>query len=463
MRYVYLALIAILLFCSLAFAVLQTKWAKEKIASAFSTFWTEKGVQVKIGHIEGSLPFTWHVDRIALKWGTDESLELHDIKMRFAILPLINKNVVLSYFNVEQAQFSFHSTLLSHDMTLEKIKLKAKEMAGQLSIPYRIVIQRLKINSLICENFSANKAALYFLVADADLGKYMRHFYGNLSLSPRGHPDNILQLSAEANQKLNSASFGIKAHLSSLEPFKPFYAFLSAQKLDLDLLLKGKWTAWSAFFNEEPMASSLWGLCKADIYPNSQSALFNRLWTIDADFAIDTIHSLSVHSCLLQSDMIKAALKGKIVKDLEQSTAHLSFTLPDLSVFDHAFLKGNASGEASYANRCGILDLRAEHLEWKGYLLEPLEAHIQGHLTENGWQGQGNVATTGKNLNLQSAFDLQYEAGSIIPQRLFAGRSRNGPRWRSFPRYATHSLYGSALWAHRSPASFRLFIRQGQP
>ena len=423
MRFIYLGLIAALLFFCLLFAFMQTKWAKKKISQAIAAACAANGIQIKIGRVEGSLPFTWHIDRIALKWDTEDALHLHNIKVRFAIFPLLKKTLVANYFNVEKAYFVFASPSYSQPLALEEIKTQAKKLAETLSMSHRLVIDRLKIDSLLCENLSVKKTGLYFIVANIDLGKNLRHFQCNAMISPRGHPENAVQCDVEGSQKLNYGSVNLKVHLSSLEPFQPFYTFASEQEIHCAFSIAGKWTNWSAFFHDAPLSSPLSGFFKGELHPLSSYPILNRPWEIDAQFAIDSYHSLFIRSCFLHNDVLDVNLSGEIEQDLLQSSGHLSFALPDLSILDPKICKGSANGEASYAQGRWTSDIFAEHAECKGLLLDQLSARIEAACTDQGWEGHAQMKTQGGPLPMRSTVDFLSQGENLS----LYGFSLDGP------------------------------------
>lgn len=392
LRYVYLAIVVALLFASLTFAIMQTKWAKAKVASVFSTLCQQRGIQVRMGRLEGIFPFTWQIENMVMQW-EDNRLELDNIKMRFAILPFINKTVVLSYFNVEKAHLAFSEN---------PPQFQAKELFDRFILPYRIVVQRVKINTLICENKSRHAEGQYLLVADADLGKQMRHLHAHLSLNPKGHLDNALHASLTANAKLNQVAFGIKANLPSLTALSPFYPFSPEESVDLDLSLKGKWTSWHAWLNEKPLPSPILGTCSGQVHIK---ALPLHSWKIEAAFGIDSYDSLEVYSSTLRNEVVHISMDGKIEKELENSAAHLQFSLPSLRLLDPN-LKGAVLGEATYANSCAQLDLHTQDLTYKGYAIEPLAVHAVVHRKDDEWSGRTDVCSE----KSTCGFDFQYKS-----------------------------------------------------
>lgn len=445
LRYLYLSFIAVLLLFSLVFALLQTKWAKLKIAENIAALSTSSNVTISIGKVKGSLPFTWHIDHILFTWGEEESLELYDVKIRFAIFPLINKNCIATYFNIEHAHLS-HSFESTDVITLDAIKQRAKLLINALSIPYRIAIDRLKINAFTCENATNKKTSRFFLIAQLDLGKQWRHLYTHVTLSPRGHPDNVLQVDIEANKKLDYASFSLKTQLSSLEPFQPFFSSIPLECMNLDCSLNGPWMGWNAFFHDTPFPSSLLGLCHAELHPISDVMLFNRLFSFDAKFTLNTFHSLNFQSCELKSDAIACSFNGVIEQDLKKSVGQLSMTLPSLSLFTNDLLTGSLAANATYADGQLISDIFTDRLQCKGVHLEPLNAHITAHIEDHMCKGRADLCTQGGPLPIQGTWDFTCNGSRLSLNHIsIAGPSMQlagnvDIDWRRF--LYTGALYG---------------------
>src|ERR1700722_390026 len=101
--------------------------------------------------------------------------------------------------------------------------------------------------------------------------------------------------------------------------------------MKLALSVKGLWTNWDAFFHNRSMPSTLMGSCRMQMHPVSISAFMNRNWVLDSEFSIHNFHSLSLNTCSAQSNLIQIKAQGEIDEDFPKSSAHLSFTIPNLA------------------------------------------------------------------------------------------------------------------------------------
>lgn len=437
LRLFYFAVIGVLLLFCLLFALMQTKWAKETVAAYIAKAYQQNGIHVKIEHLKGSLPFTWHIDRLFLEWGVAESLELCNVKVRIAILPLLNKTVSINYFNVEQGHLAFSRASYSHPFNFKQFKLKVEKKIEALCLPFRFILHRLKIDSLSCENLSEKKTAVYFVVAEGDLHKQMRQFQAKLTLIPRGYPDNVLLLQTMGSQKRNEISFDMKAHLNCMQSFSIFYPIPFENAIELSFSLQGPWSQWNALWNEEALSSPLLGHCQLELQPlNTDSSSdfgINRPWSVDAQFSVPTYHSLFFNPFILKSDLINAVVQGEMDKDLEKSSGRLSFTLPELSLFDEGMaklhprffrwmrffaipsdskiLKGSVEGEATYTRGHLIAEIEGRHVHTYTLPLEDLSGHIEADYFENSWGGNAHFETQAGPFPLTSAFDLVWQPG----------------------------------------------------
>jgi len=78
-------------------AIAQTKWIKKKLEIALKEAARNNGFELAIGDLEGSLPLQWKLREISLTKKDEWQVDIQEIKVRVAFLPLIRKQLSVSY------------------------------------------------------------------------------------------------------------------------------------------------------------------------------------------------------------------------------------------------------------------------------------------------------------------------------------------------------------------------------
>lgn len=95
LRYSAYVLGSFLLIAAVLFLLLQTGFAKSKIASRLSDALSGPDRRVSIGELEGMVPFQWHFDRITIGDMKGTWLIFNDLRLRWAPLALLRGKIYL--------------------------------------------------------------------------------------------------------------------------------------------------------------------------------------------------------------------------------------------------------------------------------------------------------------------------------------------------------------------------------
>ena len=328
---------------------------------------------MSIDHLDGRIPFNWNIERLELNWSTGEKLELKEVHIRLAILPLLKRTLSFSYFNVSEAHYSFSHP--PRDLTLDELKGKIKELGEGLSIPLRIAVQRLKIDTCLYENTFSQATTQFSLLAEGRMNKYMRQFQGSLWMRSLDTPGNYFEWNFEGHQDLNLGSTEMKASLAG-----------DGGSFDFSTSLLGPWKSWHALLNNQEFSVPIQGKGRAHLHPVT-IPLLNRLWTIDSHFSIENSHALSLQDVKMHSDLIELTAQGNLHAQLAESQGTIFFSLPDIAHFN-PLTRGKLFGHVSYGDRKALLNFISEDLDVYGMPIKQLNALFAGSLHENTWEGK---------------------------------------------------------------------------
>ncbi|MFS8563011.1 MAG: hypothetical protein LVR00_01215 [Rhabdochlamydiaceae bacterium] len=121
-----------------------------------------QGYFLKIGSIEGELPFKWTLRDISLKFDETNALHIDTMRVRFSILHLLKKQIAISYFHVDNAELFF----------------RKKEEGGGAALvcPWTFSIKSAKIAHLLLHNTETDAQMICALQGSAFLKRKGRLF-----------------------------------------------------------------------------------------------------------------------------------------------------------------------------------------------------------------------------------------------------------------------------------------------
>lgn len=362
-RTLYFFFIALILLLCLLFALLQTRWAKESLANHFKTFAAQKGIEIDVGKVEGLFPFSLQIDRLSFTLQQTQ-VACEQIRVRLSPFSLLKGKLALSYVDVKEAHVSL-----------------ARGTAPALFVPQGLVVDRLKVHRLVCESES------YTLEVKADLEKPLNRFLFDARLSLYEAPHEALQIGAVGSRTRGSVSVQVKAHLSTLALLAPFYPLPHVEEVQGTCTLHGSWASFDAFIHKRHMHSPLTLTCQGELRPTEISPLFNRLWHVDLDSAIDAVHTYSVNRLQLRSDLLTMQGQGVIDEAIEKSRFDARLVFPDLKQLSDR-VHGTLEAQLQLAHAHINLALQSQSIALGAFAPQKIDARIEAHPSAQGWEGE---------------------------------------------------------------------------
>lgn len=391
-KFFYLFFISLILLSSLLFALLQTRWLKEKIIAQLKIACGEKGIDIEINSIEGVFPFSLQIDRFSCNFSQDLLLEGKELKLRLSPLSLLKKALLLSYVDIKEVKLLF--------------SLSSTQTEPPGALPWRLLIRRLKIHELSCENRTTQKSATYTLQMQLDLAKEWSRLFLDMHLSPYETPHEVISLHLFGSKKRKNAALQLKTELSSLAPLAPFVSLPFIKEMHAESTLKGSWASFDAFLHKKRMLSPLSLRSHGTFLLSDLAPALNQVWHIDLDGDLNAYDTYSLHQLNLQSDLITLKAAGEINQQLAKSSFDAQLALLDLSALNDK-LSGSAQATFHLAQARASLNMHSNAIELAHVEAKNIALHIEAAPALQGWEGKFALESQGKvPLDLSYAFHL---------------------------------------------------------
>ena len=175
-RHLGVALISLLMLVVSAFALLQTKWSKEKIRLFLIEKLEEEGISLSIENIEGTLPFQWKLKKINLQKNGEAPLYCETIKARLALGPLFSKEIIFSHFKMDKGSYKGVPFTLTAKVALSlnenrpfvlslfELSNHALEVSGEAYFGRELQLQSAKAH-FSCDSLASFKSLFPFDIA----------------------------------------------------------------------------------------------------------------------------------------------------------------------------------------------------------------------------------------------------------------------------------------------------------
>lgn len=379
LRWMIFTLLFILITTCIFFAVLQSKWAKIKIREYLISTLEQTGIHVHLSHLDGRLPFSWIIDEASIQWGDSEELNLHQVTLRLAVMPLFQGKIAINYVQIETADFLFSSPKKSLEIaSLKEIKKQLRESLENIQLPGSLSLNRFAINQLHLINQQTQERFLLGINGQAKVRQDKKEFEGELQLfSPDSH-QTYLEATVMGSEIHNRVETSFHIHVDPLPSFIPFQGELVSS-----VTLSGPWVTWKAVlydipFSEAPLLANAAGSCHHATVPSFPS--LNNDWKFNTSFVIDSPEHIDLKKLILQSRQMQIHAKGSLVPQIDQSDLVMAFSLSDLSPYSSVPLAGSLEGKALYKAGHFKLSFKTADMEMGGFKANTVLGRIQGEL-----------------------------------------------------------------------------------
>jgi autotransporter translocation and assembly factor TamB len=456
LRFLLLALIALLLLFCILFAVLQSKWSKEQIKKRIISYLQQFGITATIDHLNGQLPFSWMVKEADLHFPSNDTLQINNVKLRIAILPLLKGKVAINYLKAEHAAF-FYLPSEEEPLSIPKNKAWFQSQIAELNLPCQIDVHYFKFSHLDIVNCKTNSKFSFGMSGKAMIRSDIKEFLLDLSLYSPDHKRTYLEAYLEGSELADFIGTSFKVKLDAIP------AFLTDRmegQIAAEFSLEGPWTTWKEVLydlprTEEALQGELKGML-SNVHVKNAAAL-NRDWKFKSEFSILSGQEAYVQKFLLLSNLIHVKGKGTLLSELDKSKAVLAFSFPDLSLIPTPsllLLKGSAQGKAFYQEGTYKASFQTENLEIDSFAVNTLHGLIKGSEEGREWEGEVKLSSSDADLPLESSFSFEF-----VPEKLISMMHLN----LKISEAAVHGDFSYDLNSHFYSSSLFADIKQLDP
>lgn len=164
-------LVSIFLLTSIFFASLQTESIRTAIKESVISYAKEKDIDLSIGSIEGSLPFSWTIHSVEIKAKEGTKLSIERALVRFDFFALFRRAISINSLSLESGK-------------LELVKTSSAELSEQTlpslyTLPWNIRIKNIRAKNFEIQRQDAKEATSLDLSASLVIKNKERFFSFN--------------------------------------------------------------------------------------------------------------------------------------------------------------------------------------------------------------------------------------------------------------------------------------------
>src|ERR1700722_15491304 len=205
---------AAFLLLSVFFASLQTQSVRQKIQEMTISYAKENGLDLSMQSIEGTLPFSWTIHDIALKWGVEDSLKIKKARIRFDFFAFFRRALSIDVLALDDIQLAY--TENPDELTLEEI---GNMFSNCASLPWNIRIKTLKAPDLKLENLTTQKRAAFSARASLLIKNKGKTFSFMLKAHERLSSENSIGFSVQGVRGQVASSLNL--NITHMQAFRP--------------------------------------------------------------------------------------------------------------------------------------------------------------------------------------------------------------------------------------------------
>ncbi len=373
MKLFYKIITAFLLLVMGLIVVVQTRFVKDKLCLIVQEMALQRGIELKIGKLQGILPFKVTLSGVHLKIDNTAFFDAELVRVRISIMGLLRKQVVISYFSADQSTFGFYPKDRTSEFTL-----------------FPLTIRTFKLKNLKLLNLKTQGEEIYNVTGN---GRFKKGFLeiqakiqseaGNLAFQMRG------------NQKRNWISTGLKMDITSEKFFAPFFTLPAPTAFRLKTDLSGPWETWS---ESSPMRGEL--KIKVEKLGLPELHGLDENLFIKTQFALYSNAAFDIHSLFLKSDLLCIKADAKFDSKFLPTAVNGTFLLPHLSRIT-PFLGGIAKGEIHYDGNTCHITASSDHLDLQKVAFQNVAFDLEAELQEF-WKGSFELSGSHPDLGFQS-------------------------------------------------------------
>ena len=339
LRWALFSFLGFILFLTLLWAGVQTRWAKDRLATWVTQATAETGAyRLSLHGLDGILPFFIRVDRVTVSDARGPWLEAHDTDVVLKPWPLFRGILDIERFHTEKVAISRRPAPPQEEI---EPKDEPDQSGRVLSLP-RILIRDIRIQRIELNQAVTGTPLTYRLETRAETLQQRIQVRG--VLEDLRHTDDAFHLKAVYDLGAQYLSARLKYHESPRGLVAGLAGVKDARGFDLDVQAEGPLSGITGQLNAD-----MGGYGRADLEyrlsldPDTRMALTGRIeaepgWVpenvsaalggltadITCSAALSAEQILQVHTFTLKSPAAAVSMKG--TADLTQHTIHMQAT-----------------------------------------------------------------------------------------------------------------------------------------
>lgn len=415
-----LLFLLIFLVCFL-FALIQTKWVQEILQKKITYLLDERGIQIRLKGLKGTLPFSWQVDQATLFTNSYESWDLQAIKLRFAITPLIKGQIVIDYFHIEQVTCILMEGISppTASLSLDETRIHVRKALDTLSFPMPIRIKHAHVSDFFCPSLYP----LHLVIQAKGMLKNTQRFFFDTSVLSKLNDKEIFHFTFAGNKKRNQINAYIKIQSPVFE-----------QELLSEISLKGLWSSWASILDDTlPNTLPIQGFLKAHLLaqtplPEKCFQLFQWDWKCACSFSIPKFDSLSIDNLHIYSPPIDIRGEAIVHPTLDSSWFKFHLNSQDLSLFNSYckyLVEGSLEADATFDSGVFQAKYRIAEGSFNQLQVAHLKGSIQGKMQQGTFLADTNLFLQIEESPFRAEASLEYipSRALFIDKAIFTGAS----------------------------------------
>ena len=373
---------------------LQSRWAKDKIGTVLEEIALQQGFKLKIEKIEGELPLKWTLTGVHLELDERDSIDIERIRLRLSILPLLRRQIGISYLSADHGIYRFVPKLGN----------------SALIMPKAFSIRLIKLNHFEAINLTTNEKATYSLSGSCHFKKRSFDLYAKL------HSDDLACI-AFINQKTEQITADLNIEAKSEKAFAPFGKIPC--KFHLETQCAAPWKVWKNILwtPQNPVLSKpVMGHLKLLL----DTPEFKNL-VLSSQFSLYSDRSLDLSSLKVQSDLLTLEGSGEFDPSFLPKKIDCTFA--------SFYLQGKIKGAVHCNGDDCTLALQSKNFKLHKVSFTEGHLNLQAHLGPEGWSGTFESSAQHPLLPFQATCGFKYHANRLLlenisvqaPESSFAG------------------------------------------
>ena len=405
-RLVSLSLMGLLLFGSFFFALLQTKWSKEKIKTYVEKMAAEQGIILQIGDIQGVPPFTWNIDTLQMQLPSKDCIAIEGASLRIAPLPLLRRQLTISYLSVDKAEL-FLEADSSKEFSLQGVKKEIEALSFSS--------KKVRVKQCIIHNGQNKEEIAFSFDGSVKLKADLKDISLSMALQTENHNPSYASIQLEGGRKKGFLHASLQLDLDSTEILKPLIVLPFSAAFTLHGSLEGPIQSWDSMLEGKTLAAApLEGSVKGHIsqlhIPSHEYV--DRPWDIDSSFALSSFEKIQAKRVLIDSDLLSLQGRGDLPLNKELPTFSATFSIKKCPV--HASLsfinlQESLHGKISYSPTQASCSLQTEHIQLFEETFAAMQFSLESSNEQNVWKGSSTLSLDGQNLPLKGSSQFTYQ------------------------------------------------------